>query len=275
MLVVDHTHCNLMIGGRRPAIFHDGIKLGRPDAIIPRIGASVTSTGAAVIQQFELMRVHTSLPTSALLLARDKLKSLQLLAKHGIRIPLTLAVNSTWEIDRQLSIFKSFPVIVKLIEGTHGSGVTIAESYRSARSLLDTLLKLNGRILVQEYIAEAEGADVRAIVVGDRVVAAMRRQAGTGEFRSNLHLGATSEVTELSDRERDIAIKVTQLMGLSMSGVDMLRSKRGPLVMEVNASPGLEGIETTTSADVAGAMLDQVERDWRKLRNFTRAAKSD
>lgn len=275
--VVDHMRCNLMIEKGRPRIYYDNRPLINIDAVIPRIGASVTTPGAAVIKQLEMMNIFTVARSEALLLARDKLKCLQKLARVNIDVPRSIFINSVEGVAHLIKSSFGLPVIIKLVQSTHGSGVVIAESSKSAVSAIGAFLKLGQRVIVQEFISEANGQDIRAFVVGDRVVGAMRRTAGEGEFRSNLHLGATAEVIKLSPQEEKLAIRSVKIMGLNVAGVDILRSKRGPLVMEVNASPGLEGIETITKVDIAGKIIEFVERKvpkYKTTKYFQRAKRS-
>lgn len=268
--VIDHTKCDLVMERHLPQIYYQGKRLHSIDAVIPRIGASVTLQGAAVIKQFEMMKVFTAARSEALLLSRDKLKCLQNLAEAGLYIPKTVFVNSTENLDLLIKSVNGFPVIIKMVESTHGTGVIIAESPNAAKSILETFIKLKERVLLQEFIAESEGADYRALVVGNKIVGAMKRQAKAGEFRSNLHRGASSKIVYLTKEEEDLALRAVRVMGLHIAGVDLLRSNRGPLVMEVNASPGLEGIETTTQVDIAGEIIDFVHKNYKRERkSFT------
>lgn len=265
--VVDHTRCNLVIEKGRPEVYVDAAPLGKYDALIPRIGASVTSAGAAVIKQFESLNVYTVARSEALLLARDKLKCLQKLIKADIDVPVSIFVNSADQIDQLIEHIIGLPVIIKLVQSTHGSGVVICETKQSAKSAVGAFIKLKERVLVQEFIEEANGQDIRAFIVANKVVGAMRRTAADGEFRSNLHLGATAEEIRLTHQEQVLAIQAAKIMGLSVAGVDILRSKRGPLIMEVNASPGLEGIETFTGVDIAKKIIEMVERRVRRFKS--------
>ena len=258
--VIDHKRCNIVIEKGLPQIIYEGNRLVGMDAVIPRIGTSVTDYGAAVIRQFELMGVHTATKSEALIIARDKLKCLQKLSASGINVPKTFIAGSVVDVPELIDQLSGVPVIIKLLESTHGVGVILAESRSTAISIVEAFSKFNHQVILQEFIQEAEGADIRAFVVGRKVVAAMKRQASKGEFRSNLHRGATSTVVQLTPKEIDIVLHAAKLMDLEIAGVDLLRSNRGPLVMEVNASPGLEGIETTTKVDIAGAIIDNVVR---------------
>lgn len=262
--VIDHMRCDLVLERNLPQIYYQGKRLHSIDAVIPRIGASVTLQGAALIKQFEMMGVFTAAHSEALLLSRDKLKCLQNLANAGIHIPKTVFVNSSDNLDQLIKAVKGVPLIIKMVESTHGTGVIIAESANAAKSTIETFIKLKERVLLQEFIAESDGADYRALVVGNRVVGAMKRQAKEGEFRSNLHRGASSQIITLTKSEEELALKAVKIMGLNIAGVDILRSKRGPLIMEVNASPGLEGIETTTRLDIAGDIIEFISNNAQK-----------
>jgi ribosomal protein S6--L-glutamate ligase len=260
MLVVDHQKCVLVVEQSRPQILYKGHEL-KVDAIIPRIGASVTFYGAAVVRQFEQMKVFSTVESQALVRSRDKLRSLQLLAKAGIGMPKTAFCNHPNNIDYVLNQVGGAPVVIKLLEGTQGIGVILAETRNSAKSVLETFLDVEINILVQEFIEEAKGADIRAFVVDGQIVGAMRRQGAAGDFRSNLHRGGTAALIQLTAEEKATAIKAVKKLGLVIAGVDMLQSKRGPLVMEVNSSPGLEGIEGATGVDIAGKIIELVERN--------------
>ena len=268
MHIVDHTRCSLLIERGKARVYYDGYPLPRFDAIIPRIGASVTLQGAAVISHFEAMGAFTVARNEALMQSRDKLRCLQKLARCGIEVPRTLAVVPGQELHPLLPHIGGLPVVIKLLESTHGMGVILAENFRTASSIIEAFQRKGERLLIQEFIKEAQGADIRVLVVAGQVVAAMERQAQAGEFRSNLHLGASASAIELSPQEIELAQKVAQIMGLDVAGVDFLRSRRGPLVMEVNASPGLEGIEGYTGVDVAGKIIAFVEQRVRERRHF-------
>lgn len=260
MHIVDHTRCTLVAGRGRPRIYYDDYQLQRFDAVIPRIGASVTSQGASVISQFELMRTFTVAGSEALLQSRDKLRCLQKLASSGVEAPRTALVTAGQDLMPLVHEIGGLPAVIKLLESTHGNGVILAETYHTAESVIEAFQRLGERIIIQEFIREARGADIRALVVAGEVVATMKRQARAGEFRSNLHRGASAEVAVLSQEERDIVQRSVKILGLDVAGVDFLRSGRGPLVMEVNASPGLEGIEGVTKVDVAGKIIEFIER---------------
>ena len=264
VVIIDHMTCDLVIDRKNPQVWHYGRNCSDIDAIIPRIGASVTAHGAAVIRQFELMNCFTTLNSQALLLARNKLSCLQILSNNGVDVPKTLLPSTRSMAYRFLDQLAHPPYVIKVASGTHGAGVLKADSKKSALHLLDTFNQLKEMVIVQEYIAESSGKDIRIIVVGERVVASMERKSTTGDFRSNLHLGGAAELTEISELEREIALKATRLMGLKVAGVDILRSSRGPLVLEVNASPGLEGIEKTTGVDIASHIISLTESHFRK-----------
>jgi ribosomal protein S6--L-glutamate ligase len=246
------------VRAKEPQVFYRGEPL-LVDAVIPRIGASVTFYGTAVVRQFEMMGVFTSAESQAITRSRDKLRSLQLLSRAGLGLPVTAFARSVKDTHDVIDLVGGAPLIVKLLEGTQGRGVVLAETRKAAESVIDAFRQLNANILVQEFIKEAGGTDVRAFVVGDRVVASMERRGAEGEFRSNLHRGGTAQATELSTAERRTAVKAAKTLGLHIAGVDLLRSNRGPLIMEVNSSPGLEGIENATGLDVAGEIVEFIE----------------
>ncbi len=258
--VIDHQRCHIVIERSLPQVIYEGTRLIGMDALIPRIGASVTDYGAAVIRQFELMGIYTATRSESLIMARDKLKCLQIVSAAGLDVPKTFMAGAVEDVPSLIDRFSGVPVIIKLVEATHGVGVILAESRQTAISVVESFFKLDQPVILQEYIAESNGADIRAFVVGKKVVAAMQRQALVGEFRSNLHRGAMATIAELTQKENEIVLKAARLMGLDIAGVDLLRSKRGPLVMEVNASPGLEGIEGTTGVDIASAIIENVEQ---------------
>ncbi|MEI6488422.1 MAG: 30S ribosomal protein S6--L-glutamate ligase [Bacteroidota bacterium] len=261
VIVLDHLKCVLVIEKSNPHIFYGGKEVKGIDAVIPRIGTSVTFYGAAVVRQFEQMKVFSSVESQALVRSRDKLRSLQLLAKAGIGMPKTAFASAPKNIDSVIELVGGAPVVIKLLEGTQGIGVILAETHKSAKSVVESFLALKANILVQEFIKEAGGADIRAFVVDGKIVGAMKRQGLPGEFRSNLHRGGNATVLELTKEERETAIKSAKKLGLAIAGVDMLQSSRGPLVMEVNSSPGLEGIEGATGVDIAGKIIEYVERN--------------
>lgn len=261
VLVLDHLKCVLVIEKGNPHIFYGGKEVEGVDAIIPRIGTSVTFYGAAVVRQFEQMKVFSSVESQALVRSRDKLRSLQLLAKAGLGMPKTAFASIPKNIDGVIELVGGAPVVIKLLEGTQGIGVILAETHKSAKSVIESFLALKANILVQEFIKEAGGADIRAFIVDGKIVGAMKRQGAPGEFRSNLHRGGSASVLELTKEERETAIKAAKKLGLAIAGVDMLQSSRGPLVMEVNSSPGLEGIEGATGVDIAGKIIEYIERN--------------
>jgi ribosomal protein S6--L-glutamate ligase len=254
--VIDHLQCSLVLERGQPDIIYQGRPLARPDAIIPRIGASVTFYGTAVVRQFEMMKVRTAVDSQAIVRSRDKLRSTQILSRAGVGMPKTAFANFTDDVPALIEHVGGAPVIIKLLEGTQGLGVVLAESAKAAQSVIEAFHNLKARILVQEFIEEAKGADVRAFVVNGEVVGAMRRQGKEGEFRSNLHRGGVGTLVKLSRGEKAAALLATKALGLGVAGVDMLQSKRGPLVLEVNSSPGLEGIERATGLDIAGQIID-------------------
>jgi len=260
MRIIDHARCHLLIQQGKPQIFYDNIRLSHIDAIIPRIGASITNQGAAVIEHFEMMNVFSLLQASALQQARDKMRSLQKLSRSGIPVPKTALVSPTEELRPIINAVGGLPVVIKLLESTHGQGVVMANTHQQARSIIEAFQKLRERVLIQEFIKEANGADIRALVVGSEVVAVMKRQAIDGEFRSNLHRGANAFRDQLTNEEKEIVKQTVKLMNLEVAGVDLLRSSRGPLIIEVNASPGLEGIETITGVRVGSKIIRHLER---------------
>lgn len=261
VVVLDHLKCVLVIEKGHPHIFYGGKEVIGIDAIIPRIGTSVTFYGAAVVRQFEQMKVFSCVESQALVRSRDKLRSLQLLAKAGLGMPKTAFASIPKNIDNVLEQVGGAPVVIKLLEGTQGIGVILAETHKSAKSVIESFLALKANILVQEFIKEAGGADIRAFIVDGKIVGAMKRQGAPGEFRSNLHRGGSANIIELTKEERSTAIKAAKKLGLAIAGVDMLQSARGPLVMEVNSSPGLEGIEGATGVDIAGKIIEYIERN--------------
>lgn len=258
--VIDHAKCDIVIEKKKPCIFYKGHLIQDTDAIIPRIGASVTFYGTAVVRQFEMMRVFTTIESQALVRSRDKLRSLQVLSRAGLGLPKTVFTNYSRNTQDVIKHVGGAPLIIKLLEGTQGLGVVLAETNNAAESVLEAFNGLQARVIVQEFIKEAGGADIRAFVVDGHVVGAMKRQGKEGEFRSNLHRGGTATVVELSDEEENAAIKAARVMGLGVAGVDMLQSTRGPLILEVNSSPGLEGIEAATGKDIAKSIIRYIER---------------
>ncbi len=270
VMVIDPLRCYMDINSRNPSIHYRGVTLEGFDAIIPRIGASVTFYGTAVLRQFEMMGVYPLNESVAITRSRDKLRSMQLLARKGIDLPMTGFANKPGDIPDLLNMIAGPPMVLKLLEGTQGIGVVMAETRKAAESVLQAFMGLKANIMVQEYIKEAGGADIRCFVIGDRVWAAMKRQAPEGEFRSNLHRGGSAALVRITPAERAIAVRAANTMGLNVAGVDILRSERGPLVLEVNSSPGLEGIEKATSKDVAGGIIKFIEKNARMNRTKTR-----
>ncbi|MGH7127772.1 MAG: 30S ribosomal protein S6--L-glutamate ligase, partial [Planctomycetaceae bacterium] len=259
--VIDPLRCYVKVSAHRPEVHYRGEILESVDAVIPRIGASITFYGLAVLRQFEVMGVYPMNESVAIGRSRDKLRCLQLLARKGIGLPVTGFAHSTKDIEGLINTVGGAPLVIKLVEGTQGIGVILAENRKAAEAVIEAFRGLHANILVQEYIKEAGGSDVRCLVVGERVVASMRRQAPEGEFRSNLHRGGAAEKIKLTPEERSIATRAAKAMGLNIAGVDILRSNHGPVVMEVNSSPGLEGIETATGVDVAGKIIEFLEKN--------------
>lgn len=260
-VVIDHSKCDLVIEKGKPAIHYKGEEIKGIDAVIPRIGASITFYGTAVVRQFEMMHVFTAVESQAIARSRDKLRSLQLLARAGLGMPKTMFTNHSKDVAKVIEKLGGAPVVIKLLEGTQGLGVVLAETDKAALSVIEAFYDLKQRIIVQEFIAEAKGADIRAFVVNGEVVGAMKRQGKEGEFRSNLHRGGTAKLIKLSREEKAAALKAAKTLGLAIAGVDMLQSKRGPLILEVNSSPGLEGIEKATGIDIADKIIEYVEKN--------------
>ena len=254
-VVVDTLRCYMNMAMARPSIHYKGEELRDVDAVIPRIGASISFYGCAVVRQFEMMRVYSVNESVAIARSRDKLRSMQLLARRDIGMPVTGFAHSPDDIPDLLDMVGGTPVVVKLLEGTQGVGVVLAETRKAAESVIEAFLGINVDIMVQEFIAESKGTDVRCFVVGDKVVAAMQRTGKPGEFRSNLHRGGSAELTKITPTERRTAVRAAKAMGLNVAGVDLIRSNHGPLVLEVNSSPGLEGIEAASGKDVAGSII--------------------
>jgi ribosomal protein S6--L-glutamate ligase len=268
--VIDPLRCYMNVTSHNPSIHYRGEVLDGFDAVIPRIGASITFYGTAVLRQFEMMGVYPLNESVAITRARDKLRSLQLLARKGIGLPVTGFAHSPDDIDDLLKQVGGAPAVIKLLEGTQGIGVVLAENQQAAESVIQAFMGLKANILVQEFVKEAGGSDLRCFVVGDKVVAAMRRQARAGEFRSNLHRGGTASLIRITPEERSTAVRAARVVGLNVCGVDILRSNHGPVVMEVNSSPGLEGIENASNKDVAGMIIDFVTKNARPNRTRTR-----
>lgn len=256
--VVDYSRCHITISSENPTVLM-GDQALRFDAIIPRIGASRTFYGTAVVRQFEAMKVFATNSAAAILRSRDKLCAMQLLSTRGVGLPVTGFARDTNDVEALIKAVGGPPLIIKLLEGTQGVGVVLTETKKAAESVIAAFNQLDANILVQEFIKEAEGADIRAFVIGNRVVAAMRRQGPEGDFRSNLHRGGHATPIKLTPAERHAAVEAAKIMGLGVAGVDMLRANRGPVVIEVNSSPGLEGIEETTDIDVAGKIIEYIQ----------------
>lgn len=258
---IDPLKCDLIIEKKRPSIVYKGKVLSDTDAVIPRIGASVTYYGTAVVRQFEMMGVFTTTESQALVRSRDKLRSLQVLSRARLGLPKTVFTNYSKSVGELIDHVGGAPLIIKLLEGTQGLGVVLAETRNAAESVIEAFNGLQARVIVQEFIKEAKGADIRALVVDGHVVGAMKRQGKEGEFRSNLHRGGTASVIQLTDEEENATIKAARAMGLGVAGVDLLQSSRGPLILEVNSSPGLEGIEKATGKDIAKSVIRYIERN--------------
>lgn len=268
--IIDPLGCYMNITSNNPSVHYRGEELTGFDALIPRIGSSITFYGTAVVRQFEMMGVFSLNESVAISRSRDKLRSLQLLARKGIGLPVTGYSNSTKHTDDLIELVGGAPVVVKLLEGTQGIGVVLAETRSAARSVVDAFRGLKANILVQEYIAESEGCDIRCLVVGERVIGAMIRKGQQGEFRSNLHRGGVAEKVRITSEERATAARAAKIIGLNVAGVDILRSKTGPKVIEVNSSPGLEGIEKAAGVDIAGKIIEFIEKNAKPGSNKTR-----
>ena len=269
--VLDPLRCYMKIAPGQFQLNYKSKPLSGFDAVIPRIGASITRYGTAVLRQFEMMGAYTPNSSDAILRARDKLRCHQLLAGQGIGLPTTVFGDNPDDTQDLLNLMGEPPHIIKLNEGSQGAGVILAEQLSASRSVIEALRGLYANFLVQEFIPEAQGADIRCFVVGDKVVAAMKRQAAAGEFRSNLHRGGAAALVELSPAEQDTALRAAQVMGLGVAGVDLLRSSRGPMVLEVNSSPGLEGIEGITGVDIAGSMIEHLQQQVKKPARLSKA----
>ena len=263
--VVDYLSCYVNITSSGASIYYKGEKLSNFDAIIPRISAKRTFYGSAIVRQMETQGMYCVNSALSITRARDKLRSLQLLCRKGIGMPVTGFAHNSKDISPLIKMVGGPPVVIKLLEGTQGVGVVLAESYTAASSVMQTLMGLNANIIVQEFISEANGEDLRCFVIGNKVVASMMRKAQSGEFRANVHQGGSAHSITLDPIEKETAVNATKIIGLNLAGVDILRSKRGPLVMEVNASPGLEGIETATGKNVAGMIFAHIEKNAKPL----------
>jgi ribosomal protein S6--L-glutamate ligase len=268
--VIDTMRVYVHIASHRPEMYYRGEKVEGYDAVIPRIGASVTFFGTAVLRQFEMMGVYPLNESVAIGRSRDKLRSHQLLARKGIGLPVTVFAHSTGRADEIVEMLGGAPVIIKLLEGTQGIGVVLGETPGAAKSMIQAFGGLKANILVQEFIKEAGSSDIRCLVIGDKVVASMMRKGAEGDFRSNLHRGGSASTVKITPEERSAAVRAAQIMGLNVCGVDMLRSNHGPVVMEVNSSPGLEGVEKATGKDVAGAIIEFLEKNAKPGKTKTR-----
>jgi ribosomal protein S6--L-glutamate ligase len=270
MRVINHKRCYMNIVSHKPEIHYRGESIRGVDAIIPRIGASISFYGAAVVRQFEMMGVYSLNESVAITRSRDKLRALQLLSRKGIGLPVTGFANSPDDTEDLLQVVGGAPVVIKLLEGTQGVGVVLAETKKAASSVIEAFRGLKANFMVQEFIEEAKGADIRCFVVGDKVVAAMKRQGKEGEFRSNLHRGGIASLIKITPEERSTAVRSAKVMGLNVAGVDLLRSNHGPVVLEVNSSPGLEGIEDATGKDIASMIIQFIEKNSRPGKTRTR-----
>ena len=261
--IIDPLRCYMNITSHQPMIYYRGKLLTDLDAVIPRIGASILFYGTALVRQFETMGVFTLNQSTAISCARDKFRSMQLLSCKGIGLPVTGYAHAPEDIKGAIKMVGGAPLVIKLLEGTQGIGVVLAETNKAAESVIDAFWGMQSNILIQEYIKEAGGADIRCFVIGGKVVAAMERRAREGEFRANLHRGGKAVAVKLTSEERAMAAEAAKAIGLDVAGVDMLRSDRGPLVIEVNSSPGLEGIEASSGKDIAAMMIQYIEENAR------------
>jgi ribosomal protein S6--L-glutamate ligase len=268
--ILDVLRCYMNITSMRPSIHYKGEDLRGFDAIIPRIGASVTFYGTAVLRQFEMMGVYPLNESVAITRSRDKLRALQLLSRKGIGLPVTGFANKPDDIQDLIEMVGGAPLVIKLLEGTQGIGVVLAETRKAAESVIESFLGMQISVLVQEFIKEAGGSDIRCFVIGEKVVASMKRQGAEGEFRSNIHRGGTAMTVKITPEERSTAVRAARTMGLNVCGVDILRTNHGPVVMEVNSSPGLEGIETVTGKDIAGMIIEFLEKNIKTGKTKTR-----
>lgn len=274
-IVIDHLKCDILMNENGPSMLYGGKLLTDIDAIIPRIGSSVTFYGTAVVRQFEMMKIVSAVSSLAITRSRDKLRSLQILSREGVSMPKTAFTNSSKDENVVLEQIGEAPVIIKLLEGTQGLGVILAESNKAAKSVVEAFESLKTRVIIQEFIEEAGGADIRAFIVNGEIVGAMKRQGKEGEFRSNLHRGGDAKLLKLSRAEKSTALNAAKAMGLAVAGVDMLQSKKGPMVLEVNSSPGLEGIEKATKIDIAAKIIDYVIETVEKKRASKKKKKID
>ncbi len=258
-VVIDHSKCFLAVEGDKPSLIYNNEQVRDIDAVIPRIGTSISGFGCAVVRQFEMMKVFTTVKSQAIMRCRDKLRSLQILSKSGVGVPKTVMAKDSSQVDSLLKFMGGPPVVIKTLEGTQGVGVVLAETKKAAKSTIEAFDGLRANFLLQEYISEAESADIRAFVVGNRVVAAIRRQGLEADFRSNLHRGGKGQPVILSEQEEQTALAAAKALGVRVAGVDLLQSRRGPLVIEVNSSPGLQGIEEISGVDVATEIINYIE----------------
>ncbi len=265
--IINTLRCYMNVSSEKPSVHYMGKELTKYDAVIPRIGSSITFYGAAVVRQFEMMGVFSLNSSIAITRSRDKFRAMQLLARKGFNLPTTGFAHSPDDIDDLTTMVGGAPVIIKLIEGTQGIGVVLAETKKAAESVIQAFLGLKANIVVQEFIEESKGRDIRCFVIGNKVVAAMQREARPGDFRSNVHRGGSAKVIKITKEEREIAIRAVKVMGLNVAGVDLLRSKRGALVIEVNSSPGLEGIEKNTNKDIADLVIEFIEKHAKPVSN--------
>lgn len=259
--VVDFLKCYMVIEQHNPGIYYEGQQLSGIDAVIPRIGASRTFYGTAVVRQFEMMNVFSVNESQSIVRSRDKLRTMQILSRSGLGMPKTAFASHPGDVKQLIDSLGGAPVVIKLLQGTQGIGVVLAETRKAAKSVLEAFYGLKANMLLQQFIQEAKGADIRALVVGGKVIGAMKRQGPEGEFRSNIHQGGTAQAVKLSRQERSTAVKAAKLLGLNVAGVDMLQSERGPMIMEVNSSPGLEGIENATNTDIASKIIEFIENN--------------
>ncbi|MGD8479793.1 MAG: 30S ribosomal protein S6--L-glutamate ligase [Methyloceanibacter sp.] len=268
--IINTLQCYMNIASRRPEIYYNSEKLPVYDAVIPRIGASITFYGLAVLRQFEMMGVYPLNESVAIGRSRDKLRSMQILAREGIGLPVTTFAHDPKQTEEVVRLAGGAPLVVKLLEGTQGIGVVLADTNRSAKSVIEAFRGANVNILVQEFIKEAGGSDIRVLVIGGKVVAAMKRTGAEGEFRSNLHRGGSAQTVKISPEERSTAVRAARALGLNVCGVDMLRANHGAVIMEVNSSPGLEGVEKATGIDIAGTVIEFLEKEARPGKTRTR-----
>jgi ribosomal protein S6--L-glutamate ligase len=271
--VIDTLRCYMNIASHKPEIHYKGENLTGFDAVIPRIGSSITFYGTALMRQFEMMGTFPVNESVAISRSRDKLRSLQLLSREGVGLPVTGFAHSPDDVQDLIEMVGGPPLVIKLLEGTQGIGVVLAETRKASESIIEAFMGLRANIMVQEYIKEAGGADIRCLVVGGKVVAAMKRQAKEGEFRSNLHRGGSASLIKITPEERSTAVRAAKVIGLNVAGVDILRSNHGPVVMEVNSSPGLEGIEAATNKNVAGMIIQFIEKNAKPHRTRTKGSR--